>query len=75
MAWFGSSDDLRRHLTRVEADTRDDGSFIIDGPVTEGIGGLEVIVHQEALYYIDGEPHVLSDDLNERNCGVTVGVF
>ena len=76
-AWFGATDVVREFLADVGADKDEKGEFILltDNGLVYGLGGDEVIVKEDATYYVDGEPYPLADGLHETQAGVKVQVF
>jgi hypothetical protein len=73
--WFGTPDQLTHFLRVVGADRDPDGRFLIGGAVISGLGGLDVLVSPDAVYFIGGSPHGLALDLRGTSYGMAVTVI
>lgn len=70
MGWFGMLSQMLYYLGVVNADQDEEGRFKIGGMVTVGIGGDEVVVHEDAHYFTDGRKCMLAAGLNGTSYGV-----
>ena len=75
-SWFGSLSAVLDFLRSQNADKAPDGeSFAIGGKgVVTGLGGQEVIVPPETVYYVDGLEAPLAASLFRAVPGVRKGV-
>lgn len=74
--WFGLTDHLMHFLRTVGADRGPDGLFLIGGaPITTGLGGQEVVVPAETVYFLDGHAAGLAAGLRGTSYGMAITVI
>lgn len=74
--WFGDASDVYAFLEKQKADKDDEGCFKIAGkPVCIGIGGDEIVIPNETVYFIDGKAIPLAENMPEESSGLMVKVF
>ncbi len=73
--WFGLSAQLLHFLRTVGADRAEDGKFLIGGLVVTGLGGEDVVLDAEAVYFVGGQPHGLASGLAGTSYGMSVMVI
>jgi len=73
--WIGTALDLQNFLIKEQADTDKDGNFMVGGKnVCVGLGGDEVVVPSETVYYKEGKAIPLAANMPASK-GVRVMVF
>jgi hypothetical protein len=76
MGWIGLLDQLNFYLSMVHADKNEKGEYLVAGePVVVGLGGLEVVVREETVYFVDGKPKALAAGLRSTSYGMGVKVI
>lgn len=73
--WFGSTDSLMHFLSVVGADRDPDGKYLVAGTVAVGLGGQEVVVGADAVYFRDGQPAGLASNLRGTSYGMGIVVL
>ena len=74
--WFGAASDVLEFLNEQKADQDDEGAFKIAGkPVCVGIGGDEIVIPNETVYFIDGKAIPLAENMPKESSGLMVKVF
>ena len=78
-SWIGPYQTVYKVLSEIGADFLLDSEqsqvFTIEGPLTLGIGGLEVVVGPEVVYFLKNEPRSLLEQLKTVNDGIMIGVI
>jgi hypothetical protein len=69
MGWFGPASQLHHTLGVLGADHDPDGTYVVAGTVAVGIGGQEVVVGDDARYFVGGEPRGLASAMNATSYG------
>jgi len=71
MGWIGPTKAVHHYLAVVHADTSEDGQYIISGAqVAVGLGGDELVVPDETVYFVHGVPKNLAAGLGATSQGV-----
>lgn len=76
--WFGLKGHLDHFLRTVGADTDEQGRFLIagsEGCVAVGIGGQDVVVASDAVYFVGGKAAGLARNLRGTSYGHSVMVL
>lgn len=77
MGWMGLKSQLDYALGLAGADRDGDGNFLVSGEIAVGYGGYEVVVADDARFYVLGEPRSVAALMNATSYGarhVTVTV-
>lgn len=80
-AWMGPLEEVYRFLDKEGADTREGDAggkvFVLLGaPAISGIGGQEVIIKENVVYFVDGEARFLANRLRDFSPqGVRIGII
>lgn len=70
MPWMGPQDAVLKHLESLGADRGDDGRFIISGAdVTVGLGGDELVISDDTVFFIHRQPQSLAMAMNKSGEG------
>ena len=73
--WIGPKDNLLHYLAVVHCDRDEQGNFCVDGDITAGLGGEEIVVGASAVYYCNRVPKALAGGLRDTSYGVGVTVL
>ena len=73
--WIGDREQLLHYLATVRCDRDAQGNFCVDGSIYAGLGGDELVVSDDAVYYCGGEPKALAAGLRGTSYGASVRVF
>ncbi len=73
--WFGLSSQLLHFLWTVGADRDEDGKFLVGGMVAAGLGGGDIVLGAEAVYFVGGQPRGLASGLAGTSYGMSVMVI
>ena len=85
--WFGAYSDAFRVLANAGADivksagnsegfaVSKESCYHVEGYLTKGLGGQELIVEDGATFFVDGEPKSFFDELRRSQNGVVLGVI
>lgn len=75
MGWIGLKSVALDFLSKAGADKVNDRWFRVEGRVISGMGDVEVVVDDDARYFVNGEPHPLAEDLCNATSTAPVIVF
>ena len=76
MAWMGELSAVLSFLQNVGADTTEGGDYkVARAEVTVGIGGKEVVVPPETVYFLNGKAMPLAEALRKGGSGICVRAF
>lgn len=76
LGWFGQPDQMLHYLRTVGADRDAEGQFLVAGmPVVLGLGGLDVVVPTETVYFVGGQPCGLAAGLRGTSYGIGMVVL
>lgn len=81
MGWFGTKGQLLHYLRVVGADQDEDGRFLIRGAGVVSFLGIdlgdqtEIVVDNDAEYFIKGQPCSLTSGLAQTSYGLNVHVI
>ena len=85
--WFGSYQDAFRALANAGADIVKSGGnsegfavsgtscYHVEGYLTVGLGGQELVIEDGATFFVDGEPRSFLDVLRKSSRGIVLGVI
>jgi hypothetical protein len=86
-AWFGPYHDAFRALANAGADIVESSGnsegfavsktscYHVEGYLTVGLGGQELVIQEGAIFFVDGKPRSLVDELRKGDGGLMVGVI
>jgi hypothetical protein len=75
MGWIGTAKELLFYLDTVGADKDEHGKPLVAGDIIAGLGGDEVVVSDDAKYFVDGKPKQLAAGMATTSYGLAVKVF
>jgi len=76
MGWIGSNNELMHVLRTFGVDRDEDGKFHVDGKIVSFMGvGEEMVVDDDAVAYINGEPRNICNMLAATSYGQKVKVI
>ena len=85
--WLGPYQDAFRVLANAGADIVKSGGnsegfavsktscYHVEGYLTVGLGGQELVIEDGAIFFVDGEPQSFLDALKKSSHGVVLGVI